>query len=116
MPAGLISQPVFVIKPQDGDASNRQQWSGLSTLIFLYAAIGISDTPAGHARYFDPKATFDLLTCCLGMSPLAEEYRRKAQVAEALAEAMQDQIAKKIHLEAAVRWHQLADQVEENHW
>jgi hypothetical protein len=50
------------------------------------------------------------------MSPLAEEYRRKAQVAEALAEAMQDQIAKKIHLEAAVRWHQLADQVEENHW
>ena len=63
--------------------------------------------------------TFDLPTCCLGMSPLpnlAKEYRRKAEVAEALAEATHDQIAKKIQLEAAGRWHQLADQVEENNW
>jgi hypothetical protein len=57
--------------------------------------------------------TFDLPTCCLGMSPLAKEYRRKAEVAEALAEVTHDQIAKKIQLEAAVRWHQLAHQVEE---
>lgn len=49
------------------------------------------------------------------MSPLAKEYRRKAEVAEALAEAVQAQIAKKVYFEAAVRWKQLADQVEENH-
>jgi hypothetical protein len=50
------------------------------------------------------------------MSPLAKEYRRKAEVAEALADAVHDQIAKKVYLEAAVRWQQLADQVEENNW
>jgi hypothetical protein len=50
MPAGLISQPVFDIKPQDGDASNRQQWSGLSTLIFLYAATGLCGARANAAR------------------------------------------------------------------
>jgi hypothetical protein len=46
------------------------------------------------------------------MSTMAEEYRRKAQIAEALAGQTQDQSAKRIYLEEAERWLKLADQVE----
>jgi hypothetical protein len=50
-----------------------------------------------------------------GMPPLAEEYRRKAKEAEALAEAAQDQLVKEVYLEVAQRWRELADR-ERNNW
>jgi hypothetical protein len=68
-----------------------------------------------------------------GVSPLAEEYRRKAKVAEAIAEAMQDRAsiaeaklnadqrardlrAKEDYLKAAERWRQLGDWAERHNW
>ena len=48
--------------------------------------------------------------------PLAEEYRLKAKVAEALAEATRDQQAKETYLAVAERWRQLAEQAERNYW
>lgn len=50
------------------------------------------------------------------MSPRANEYRRKAKEAEAMAEAVRDQIAKETMLEVAERWHKLAEQAERNGW
>jgi hypothetical protein len=38
------------------------------------------------------------------MSPKADEYRRKAKVAEALAESARDQNAKETYLEIAEQW------------
>jgi hypothetical protein len=68
-----------------------------------------------------------------GVSPLAEEYRRKAKVAEAIEETMQDRAsiaeaklnadqrardlsAKEAYLEAAERWRQLGDWAEGHNW
>jgi hypothetical protein len=48
-------------------------------------------------------------------TPKAEEYRRKAEVAEAMAEAAQDQSAKETYREIAERWHLLAEHAEKNH-
>ena len=48
------------------------------------------------------------------MSPLAEVYRRKAKIAEALAEATRDQVVKETYLEVAERWRQLAAWAERN--
>jgi hypothetical protein len=42
------------------------------------------------------------------MSPLAEEYRRRVKVAEAMAEATQDRTAKEAYLEVAERRRRLA--------
>jgi hypothetical protein len=67
------------------------------------------------------------------MSPLAEDYCRKAKVAEAMAEAMQDRAsiaeaelntdqrardlsAKEAYLEAAERWRRLGDWAERHNW
>jgi hypothetical protein len=54
--------------------------------------------------------------CCFDMSALAKEYRRKAAVAEALAEAVQEEWAKAAYLEAAECWRRLAEQAEANNW
>lgn len=54
--------------------------------------------------------------CWLRMSQLAEEYRRKAQAAEALAEATRDEPAREAYLEAAERWRRLAERAEKNSW
>jgi hypothetical protein len=49
------------------------------------------------------------------MSPTkADEYRRKAEVAEALAEATQDPGARETYREVARRWRQLAEHAEKN--
>jgi Tfp pilus assembly major pilin PilA len=63
-------------------------------------------------------ATFEVVRLLsLNMSmPLVEEYRRKAKVAEALAEATRDQQAKETYLAVAERWGQLAEQAERNYW
>ena len=45
------------------------------------------------------------------MSPLAEEYRRRVKVAEAMAEATQDQTAEEAYLEVAERWRRLAQAI-----
>jgi len=50
------------------------------------------------------------------MSYAAEQYRRKAREAEALAEAARDQAAKETYLETAERWRRLAEQAERNNW
>jgi hypothetical protein len=64
---------------------------------------------------FGPE-TFDLPTCCLGMSPLAIECHRKAQVVAALAEVVTDQAAKETYLEIAEQWRRRAEQAEKNNW
>ena len=48
------------------------------------------------------------LQACIGMSSLAEEYRRKAKAAEASAKATQDEVAKEVYLEVAEHWRLLA--------
>jgi hypothetical protein len=50
------------------------------------------------------------------MSPLAEEYRRRVKVAEAMAEAAQEESAKEAYLEVAERWRRLAYWAERNNW
>jgi hypothetical protein len=45
-----------------------------------------------------------------------EKYSRKARVAEALAGATQDQIAKETYLEVAERWRRIAEIAERNQW
>jgi hypothetical protein len=50
------------------------------------------------------------------LSSLAEEYRRKAKTAEAVAEAAQDEAAKELCREVAERWRQLAYWAEKNNW
>jgi len=50
------------------------------------------------------------------MIPRAEECRRKAKEAEAMAEAARDQAAREILREVAELWHKLADQVERRGW
>jgi hypothetical protein len=50
------------------------------------------------------------------MSPKADEYRRKAKVAEALAESARDQNAKETYLEIAEQWRHLAEQAEKHDW
>ena len=45
----------------------------------------------------------------------ADEWRRKAEQAEALAEAAQDQEAKQTYQEVAQQWRKLAEQAERNH-
>jgi hypothetical protein len=60
--------------------------------------------------------TFETSRYCHCMSPRADEYRRKAREAEAMAEAARDQTAKETLLEVAERWHKLADQAERNGW
>ena len=47
-----------------------------------------------------------------GMISTAEECRRKAKEAEAMAEAARDQAAREIYTEVAKQWRTLADQVE----
>ena len=47
---------------------------------------------------------------------LAEEYRRKAKAADALAEATQDEAGKETYLEVAERWRRLADWAERHEW
>jgi len=50
------------------------------------------------------------------MIPRAEECRRKAKEAEAMAEAARDHAAREILREVAELWHKLADQVEKRGW
>ena len=50
------------------------------------------------------------------MIPGAEECRRKAKEADALAEAARDQAAREIYIEVAALWRKLADQVEKRGW
>jgi hypothetical protein len=50
------------------------------------------------------------------MSPKADEYRRKAKVAEALAESARDQNAKETYLEIAEQWRHRAEQAEKHDW
>jgi hypothetical protein len=47
---------------------------------------------------------------------LAEEYRRKAKTAEAMAEAAQDEVVKETYLEVAERWRLLAAWAERHNW
>ena len=56
------------------------------------------------------------LTGRASMIPKAEECRRKAKEAEAMAEAARDQAAREIYLEVAEQWRKLADQVEKRGW
>jgi hypothetical protein len=59
---------------------------------------------------------FELPRGCRVMSYAAEQYRRKAREAEALAKAARDQTAKETYLETAERWRRLAEQAEGNNW
>jgi len=46
----------------------------------------------------------------------ADEYRRRAAIAETKATAAQDEQAKEAYREAAERWRRLAEKAERNHW
>ena len=46
------------------------------------------------------------------MASKAEQYRRKAEEAEKLAEVARDYHAKAIYLDIARKWRELADQIE----
>ena len=50
------------------------------------------------------------------MIPGAEECRRKAKEAEAMAETARDQAAREMLCDAAELWRKLADQVERRGW
>jgi hypothetical protein len=50
------------------------------------------------------------------MSRVAEEYRRKAEVALALAEATQDQSAKETYREVAELWNKMAERAEKDNY
>jgi hypothetical protein len=50
------------------------------------------------------------------MSPKVDDYRRRAREAEAMAEAVSDQIAKETLLEVAERWQRLSNQAQRNGW
>ena len=56
------------------------------------------------------------LTGRAGMIPRADECRRKAKEAEAMAEAARDQAAREIYTEVAKQWRTLADQAEKRGW
>jgi hypothetical protein len=50
------------------------------------------------------------------MIPRADECRRKAKEADAMADTAQDLAAREILREVAKLWRKLADQVEERGW
>jgi hypothetical protein len=50
------------------------------------------------------------------MSRLAEEYRRKAEVALALAETTQDPSARETYREVAELWYKLAERAEKDNY
>jgi hypothetical protein len=47
---------------------------------------------------------------------MIEEYRRRAEEAEKMAESTQDYTAKQIYLDIARRWRELAAQAERFRW
>ena len=50
------------------------------------------------------------------MIPRADECRRKAKEADAMAEVARDQAAREMLREVAELWRKLADQVEKRRW
>ena len=46
----------------------------------------------------------------------AEEYRQKAEEAEAQAQAAKDQAAREVYRDIARRWREMAEQVDRYRW